>query len=383
MNLRKTLAMLLVFCFVFTLLPLGAPALAADEPEQQLITGTFGDGFEYEFDPVTGILTIRYTGTGDGNLRSFAAGEDAPWASFRDEIKELVIKNGVTTIGDGVFAACTNLKKVTFPATISKIAADAFSGCDNIQKVLSSGDAQSIYALAQIITSNEVTELEVKQYTETVNAAAQEYIVPQVQQAVANNTETGSGIINTSGENHLTTETKDDVTITEGTISHPVYGELNYHREEVTNADGSKTAKETQTSPDGTYTHVSEERISADGKHVVHTAVSTNSYTDPDGNTHTNTQHHTTTTVYKDDGTGERTEIHDLGGMIIENYSQVNAEGHTTHTDSIQYSVTTDENGDTQKVVTGYSTDDAIYDENGKIVAHEVHYYDADTQLQK
>ena len=106
MNLKKILAMLLALCFVFALLPFGA-ALAADDPdkaEQQLITGTFGNGFEYEFDPVTGVLTIRYTGTGSGNLRAFPAGEKAPWAAFINEIRELVIEGGVTRIGESVFA---------------------------------------------------------------------------------------------------------------------------------------------------------------------------------------------------------------------------------------------------------------------------------------
>ena len=61
----------------------------------------------------------------DGVLNSFAPAK----------LIEYAIPNCVTTIGDGVFAGCSNLTSVTIPDSVNTIGHSAFAGCKSITSV--------------------------------------------------------------------------------------------------------------------------------------------------------------------------------------------------------------------------------------------------------
>ncbi|MDY7060482.1 MAG: leucine-rich repeat domain-containing protein, partial [Methanomethylophilus alvi] len=62
-----------------------------------------------------------------------------PWYYSREVLKEVVIEDGVTSIGSYAFRDCTGLRELTLPISISAIGSDyncpAFYGCTNIEKV--------------------------------------------------------------------------------------------------------------------------------------------------------------------------------------------------------------------------------------------------------
>ena len=58
-----------------------------------------------------GLLTISGTGT----MYDYRKESDVPWYSYRTQIKEVKIENGVTTVGQNVFRDCANLESVTLP----------------------------------------------------------------------------------------------------------------------------------------------------------------------------------------------------------------------------------------------------------------------------
>ena len=47
-------------------------------------------------------------------------------------VKELVIPDGVTEIGQGAFYGCSGLEKVTIPESVTRIGSEAFDGCNNV-----------------------------------------------------------------------------------------------------------------------------------------------------------------------------------------------------------------------------------------------------------
>ena len=55
----------------------------------------------------------------------------APWDEYRNRIKNIVISDWITTIGDSVFDDCESLEKVVIAEGVEKIGKWAFSGCDN------------------------------------------------------------------------------------------------------------------------------------------------------------------------------------------------------------------------------------------------------------
>lgn len=82
-------------------------------------SGTCGT-CDWTFDSTTGLLTIRNSeGVENGELKI-----NNPLLSpfvAKDEIKEVMIEEGVFEIGTGAFYGCKNLKKITFPSTIGMI----------------------------------------------------------------------------------------------------------------------------------------------------------------------------------------------------------------------------------------------------------------------
>ena len=58
--------------------------------------------------------------------------QEALWAAYKDEITAVVIADGVTEIGDGIFAGYSALESVDIPDSVTNIGADAFTGCTNL-----------------------------------------------------------------------------------------------------------------------------------------------------------------------------------------------------------------------------------------------------------
>ena len=106
----KTRFILITIIGLFLLmLPLMAVAEIVD-------SGTCGENLTWTLDD-KGLLTIN--GTGEMNSSFFA----------NDNIVEVYIENGVTSINQSAFSDCRNLKKITIPDTISNIGGAAFNSC--------------------------------------------------------------------------------------------------------------------------------------------------------------------------------------------------------------------------------------------------------------
>ncbi len=103
------------------------PALdASSEPT----SGTCGTNVTWTL-ATDGVLTI--SGTGAMQIWSYV--EAVPWNSKRGQIKEVVIEDGVTSIGSYAFYNCTGLTTVTIPNSVTSIGEGAFEGCTGLTKV--------------------------------------------------------------------------------------------------------------------------------------------------------------------------------------------------------------------------------------------------------
>ena len=114
---KKLLA--IVLCMIFMLSVFPTVGVSAAET-----SGVCGENVTWEFDEATGTLTI----SGEGRIDD-SYNVPLPWEEFKMSIKEVVIGEGVTEIGEDAFHECGALEKATLPEGLLKIGGGAFSGC--------------------------------------------------------------------------------------------------------------------------------------------------------------------------------------------------------------------------------------------------------------
>ncbi len=102
--------------------------------------GAEGDGksVQWKLDS-DGTLTI----SGSGKMKDYDS-SITTWSGYQSSIKSVIIKSGVTSIGENAFRDCSNLQSVTIPEGVTSIGENAFSCCSNLQSVTIPGSVTSI-----------------------------------------------------------------------------------------------------------------------------------------------------------------------------------------------------------------------------------------------
>ena len=93
----------------------------------------------WRYDPKDSSLTL----SGTGALPDYPIGK-APWFEFNDQIDTLVLKEGVTRIGDYAFYNCTELTSVEIPEGVTYIGESAFACCQSLESVTIPGSVTEI-----------------------------------------------------------------------------------------------------------------------------------------------------------------------------------------------------------------------------------------------
>ena len=128
---KRILSLALALCFVLTLLP----TAFADLPT----SGTCGTNLTWVLKD--GRLTI----SGKGAMYNYDYWNDyrAPWDDLLDQIEKVVIKNGVTSIGEDAFF-WSDITSVTIPNSVSSIGDSAFNRCYMLENVTIPDSVKSI-----------------------------------------------------------------------------------------------------------------------------------------------------------------------------------------------------------------------------------------------
>ncbi len=111
----------LISLFLTILLIISSFPLAALPVSAATYTGSCGDNLTWTLDN-NGTLTI----SGIGTMKNYAYSPSAPWGN---NIKTVVIEDGVTSIGDFAFHNCLSLTSITIPDSVINIGDYAFYNC--------------------------------------------------------------------------------------------------------------------------------------------------------------------------------------------------------------------------------------------------------------
>ena len=123
-------------------------------------SGICGDNLEWKLTD-EGVLTI----TGTGEMQDWND-YSSPWYE-NESVKQVIIGDGVTTIGDWAFSYCRALTSITIPNSVTTIGDNAFYNCSSLtsitipNSVTTIGDYAFSYcrALTSVIISNSVTTI--------------------------------------------------------------------------------------------------------------------------------------------------------------------------------------------------------------------------------
>lgn len=93
-------------------------------------TGSCGKSLTWKY--LDGVLTI----SGTGAMTDYSFTVAPPWEKYRDNITEVVIEYGVTSIGAWAFRYYNNISSVTIPKSIESIGTWAFGDCYQLTSVI-------------------------------------------------------------------------------------------------------------------------------------------------------------------------------------------------------------------------------------------------------
>lgn len=72
---------------------------------------------------------------GSGKMEDYTNESSVHWYNYRNNIKNAVISNGVTSIGNYAFKNCTSLTSITIPDGVTSIRNGAFYGCSSLTSI--------------------------------------------------------------------------------------------------------------------------------------------------------------------------------------------------------------------------------------------------------
>ena len=120
---KRLLSILLATVMVLSAVPLGLGLVDTAYAAETANSGTCGDNVTWRLSD-DGVLTI----SGTGDMADFEW-DGTPWCSVSSQVKSVVIKDGVTSIGDCAFGGCISLTSVSIPDGVISIGFAAFESC--------------------------------------------------------------------------------------------------------------------------------------------------------------------------------------------------------------------------------------------------------------
>lgn len=133
-NHTKTIVLLTFFAFVFFLCLVHNEAVAATP----VASGTCGTDatWKLEGSDEDMILTIEGSGPMDNYFLVAGGTRFAPWYDYREKIKQVIVKDGITSIGYMAFYYLENVETISIPNTVTSIGKTAFGYCSKLKSIV-------------------------------------------------------------------------------------------------------------------------------------------------------------------------------------------------------------------------------------------------------
>ena len=138
----------------------------AKSQEGTMREGTCGENLQWYFDG-QGNLSI----TGEGKMTEYEENNLPPWCAFSDEIKNVTIGEGVTSIGAYAFYKCTALEEITISGEITTIGESAFYDCSSLDMIMLPDTVEEL-GYGAFYGCSSFTDVQLPDSLETIDNAA-------------------------------------------------------------------------------------------------------------------------------------------------------------------------------------------------------------------
>ncbi len=106
---------------------------------------------------------VSWVLTDDGTLVISGSGQmsyaEVPWTYYCEDILTVIIKKGVTNIGEEAFCECINLSSVTIANTVERIEREAFLDCESLKSITIPSSVRRIHSKA--FGATEITSIDI------------------------------------------------------------------------------------------------------------------------------------------------------------------------------------------------------------------------------
>ena len=137
---KRLVSLLLAFSMMLTFLPVGAVTAFAEDPEWSCGANA-SNIVTAHFNSASGTLTF----SGEGAMENYQTMHFvAPWKEISNQIKKIVIENGVTSIGSNAFYQCSDMQAtldLSDAKALTSIGNNAFYGCKKLTSSLEIPDS--------------------------------------------------------------------------------------------------------------------------------------------------------------------------------------------------------------------------------------------------
>ncbi len=129
---KRVLSVLLVFSMMISVIPsvVGGTEYGSGDGIHSVVGGSCGENINWSFDESSGTLTI----SGEGEMNNYAYDGMQEYYDVLHNANRVVIKEGITSIGEGAFQYCP-MREISFPSTLKSIGGFAFAKADQLQKI--------------------------------------------------------------------------------------------------------------------------------------------------------------------------------------------------------------------------------------------------------
>ena len=108
----------------------GVEEYSANNQTENVYSGTCGEDVVWTLDQ-EGVLII----SGSGEMTDYKSSVTAPWYEYFENIKEVIVQDGVKSVGAYAFSNCSNITDITISQTVQKLGKYAFNCCKSLKNI--------------------------------------------------------------------------------------------------------------------------------------------------------------------------------------------------------------------------------------------------------